>query len=94
MALITLDDFLFHKREVLERLRILPHSKGRTVLLELLKIKNHDLLLAVVDTWIENRVGSRPFATSHKIPSRLMPKVLSNQELFQYVTNKLKRSID
>ena len=90
---MTLDDFLFNKREILESLKKIPPSHARTTLLKLLKLKNLDLILATIDSWFESRAKVRPFNTITKIPKKLIPNTSNHQELFQYMTDRLKRSI-
>jgi hypothetical protein len=88
---MTLDDFLFKKLEVFERLRLMPSSRSQSTLLHLLKLSNHDLLTAAVDSWFEFECGSRPFKTTIKVPLELLPEATTDISL--YFSDLLKRSI-
>jgi len=85
--------FLFDRRSVIEKLARVPKSPARTRLINILRMSNQDIIIALYDSWCERQYGVRPLESETRLPDRLIPDTECPEEFFQFLSDALKKSI-
>ena len=90
---MTLDTILYNRKWLVSEVAKKPPSPARSALIKLIRTSNDELIRAAANSWFSRNYGVCPFETAIKLPASLTPQLTNQDEMFQWVTDNLKKSI-